>query len=37
MVVLKPTSDWKQTGGEEFFKGGEMLRELVSTGRRSYP
>lgn len=37
MVVLKPTSDWKQTGDEESFKGGEILRELVSTGRSSYP
>lgn len=37
MVVLKHTSDWKQTVDEESFKGGEILRELLSTGRSSYP
>jgi hypothetical protein len=33
MVVLKHISDWKQTVNEESFKGGEILRELLSTGR----
>lgn len=37
MVVLKHTSDWKQTVNEESFKGGEILTELLSTGRSSYP